>query len=146
MLKFLKLGLVVAFFGLSTSLIGQSAEGDITLNIYRLKESTMSGGSGLNVKLFINDKEVTSIMSNTKLIYKMKTAGSTKIKFAAEFGGSPIGSPYVETMDLSAGTEYHISINAGSMFGVKGSIVDANDLKKLAKNKYNDTITLEEGK
>ena len=36
----------------------------------------------------------------------------------------PIGSPYVETFDFDKGKEYHISLEAGSMFGVKGEEVN----------------------
>lgn len=137
---------MTVFLGTSINSFGQSNEDNATINIYRLKESAMSGGSGLNVKIFFNDKEVAALQTNTKLSYKLFTTGSVKVKCVAEFGGSPIGSPYVETFDFEKGKEYHISISAGSMFGVKGEVVNEKGLKKINKNKFADTIDLAEEK
>ena len=144
MKKLLGFVLMVVFLGTSLYSFGQSDENNATINIYRLKESMMSGGSGLSVKIFFNDKEITLLQTNTKLNYKLYTPGSVKVKCVAEFGGSPVGSPYVETFDFEKGKEYHISISAGSMFGVKGEVVDEKGLKKIDKNKFADTISLEE--
>jgi|GEM_PF-2730322 len=146
MYKLLGLVLMMVLFGTSYHSNGQSNEDNAMINIYRLKESAMSGASGLSIKIFFNDKEITLLQMNTKLSYKLYTTGRVKVKCVAEFGGSPIGSPYIETFDFEKGKEYHIRISAGSMFGVKGEIVDEKGLQKINKNKFADTINLAEEK
>jgi hypothetical protein len=146
MYKLLVLVLTMVFLGSNIHSFGQSNEDIATINIYRLKESAMSGGNGLSVKIFFNDKEITLLQTNTKLSYKLSSTGNVKVKCVAEFGGSPIGSPFVETFDFVKGKEYHISISAGSMFGVKGEVADEGMLKKINKNKFADTISKVEEK
>lgn len=146
MYKLLSVVLLVALFSGSFEAYSQAGDDYASINIYRLKEGAMSGGTGLSVKVIINDNEVTVLQTNTMLNYKLYSTGSVKIKCIAEFGGGPIGSPYVETIDFEKGKEYHISISAGSMTGVKGEIVPEKKLKKIQKNKFADSISLEEEK
>jgi hypothetical protein len=142
------IGLIFTIVFVATGLysFGQSNEDHAIINIYRLKESVMSGGSSLNVKVFLNEKEITNLQTNVKLSYTHFSTGNLKVKCIAEFSGSPIGSPFVSTLDIEKGKEYHISINAGSMFGVKGEIVDEKGLKKISKLEFSDTIELAEDK
>jgi len=143
------LGIVIAIFMLSvscTSYCQTNEEEYALINVYRLKESMMSGGSGLTVKVLINEKEVCNLLTNTKLIYKLHSTGTVKIKCIAEFSGSGIGSPYVETFEFEKGKEYHIRLTAGSMTGVKGESINEKKLKKVSKNKFADTVELEEKK
>ncbi|WP_430816490.1 hypothetical protein [Carboxylicivirga sp. RSCT41] len=140
-------GILIAILMLSISLAsyGQSSEDDYALiNVYRLKESMMSGGTGLTIKILFNDEEVCQLLTNTKLVYKLHSAGTIKVKCVAEFSGSGIGAPYVETFEFEKGKEYHISLAAGSMTGVKGESISDKKLKKIAQNKFADTIELEE--
>ena len=146
MFRLFKLVLLVAIISVSSNLIAQSNADCASVNIYRLKESAMSGGRGLSVKVFINDKEISQLQSNTKMNYKIYSVGSVKIKCTAEFGGGSIGSPYVLPIELEKGKEYHINIKAGSMFGVKGEVMNDKKMKKINKNKFADTISLEEEK
>ena len=132
--------LTLVFTGLGTVAFAQDAA---TINFYRAEESMMSGGRGLNIKVYMNDKEVGSVQSNTKVIYKGAAAGSTKIKCVALFSTGPVGKPYVETIEIAAGKEYHISLEAGSMFGVKGELLNEKGVKKMAKVKFSDTTTIE---
>lgn len=130
---------------LITISIGASAqESSTSVKIFRPAESAMSGGKGLQVKFYVGDKEVGTILSGTTLTYNMSTMGEQKLKFVAEFGGSGVGSPYTETMTFEEGNQYFISITAGSMFGVKGSILDEKGMKKLAKQKFADDSIINE--
>lgn len=141
------LGLLIAFLMLSVSFssFSQANEDEYALiNVYRLKESMMSGGTGLTVKVYLNDQEIGSLLTNTKMVYKLHSTGTIKMKCVAEFSGSGIGAPYVETFDFEKGQVYHIKLSAGSMTGVKGEIPNDKLLKKISKNKFADTVELEE--
>ena len=145
--KLLTLIFVTSFFlGANTVSFGQTSEETATINFYRLQESAMSGGRAVNVKIFFDDKEITALQTNMKLTYKLFTTGTVKVKCIGELLGGPIGSPYVETFDFDKGKEYHISLSAGSMFGVKGEVVNEKGLKKINKNKFADSLDLAEEK
>jgi len=144
--KLLTLIFITTFFLGSNVSFGQSSEEGATINFYRLKESMMSGGRAMNIKILFDGKEVTALQTNMKLTYKLFTTGTVKVKCIGELMGGPIGSPYVETFDFEKGKEYHISIEAGSMFGVKGKAVNEKGLKKINKNKFADSTVLEEQK
>lgn len=144
--KLLGLIFMMVFLGTGSYSFGQSDEDFATINIYRVKESVMSGGNSLNVKIFFNDKELAVLQTNTKLTYKLYSTGSVKVRCVAGFGESPVGSPYAQTIDFEKGKEYHISVTAGSMFGVKGELVDEKGLKKINKNEFSDSIDLVEEK
>lgn len=145
MKKYLGLFITMVTLCMSTSSFCQDTNEEYaTINFYRVKESMMSGGTGLTVKIFINDKEVCELLTNTKLSYKLHSIGSAKIKCIAEFSGSGIGAPYVETFNFEKGKEYHIGISAGSMTGVNGESLNEKKLKKIAKHKFSDTIEQEE--
>ena len=141
-LNFLVLGIVFMLSSLPS--FCQTNEEIALINIYRPQESAMSGGRGLSIKVFINDEEVVTLQSGTKLIYKLKSTGDTKVKCIAEFANGPIGSPFVETYDFSKNNEYHLSIEAGSMFGVKGEMLDEKGLKKIKKKDFSETIEKQE--
>jgi hypothetical protein len=117
-----------------------------TIYIYRLQESMMSGGRGLETKIKLDDKEIGTLLSGTKLKYKLLSVGSMKLKCVAEFGGSGVGSPYVETIQFEKGKEYHIGISVASMKGVSGEILKEKKIKEMEKQKFSDTLELEETK
>lgn len=124
------------------------AQNDSSANItiYRMAENYMSGGGSLSIKILFNDQVVTTLQTNTKLNYKLYSTGTVKVKMVAEFSGNPIGSPFVKTIDFEKGTDYHISVEAGSMFGVKAELLDEKGLKKVNKYEFADSISLEEDK
>lgn len=141
----MKLTFISALLTLALSMnIGSiSAQDKATLNLYRLEESMMSGGRGLNIELYVADKKVGSVQTNTKVMYKTAETGSVKVKCVATFSTGPVGKPWVENIEIEAGKEYHISVEAGSMFGVKGEVLDEKGLKKMSKAKFSDTVTIE---
>ncbi len=146
MKKVLGLVFMLMFLVSSVQCFGQASSDTATIYIYRLQESMFSGGRGLNVKIFFNDKEITSMMTNTKLCYKFTTTGKVKVKCVGNFAGSPIGSPYVEEFNFEKGKTYHLSISAGSMTGVSGEIPNERFFKKLNDYEFADSMTIIEGK
>ncbi|HNY02351.1 MAG TPA: hypothetical protein PKG48_07185 [Bacteroidales bacterium] len=139
--------LVLLLAGSAGSTYCQTADPEsATVHFYRLKESMMSGGTGMNVKIYFADKEIGSMMTNTRFSYKLLSTGPIKIKCVGEMAGGAIGTPYVVTMNLEKGKEYHIALACGSMTGVKGQILEEKDMKKYLKNEYADSVIAEEKK
>jgi hypothetical protein len=147
--KVVTLGFIFTIFmlGLPSKSFSQTESDTYSIiHVYRVKESMMSGGRGLEAKMYLNNKEITSILTGTKLKYKIFSEGLIKMKFVAGFAGSGIGSPYVEELNIESGKEYHIGISVASMKGVSGEILNKKKLKKMSKKKFSDESELEEDK
>ena len=143
-LKKVFMGSLMSLTLIAISVCVNAQESSTSVKIFRPEESAMSGGKGLQVKFYVGDKEVGTILSGTTLQYNISTMGEQKLKFVAEFGGSGVGSPYTETMNFEEGNQYFISITAGSMFGVKGTVLDEKGMKKMAKQKFADDSIINE--
>jgi hypothetical protein len=125
----------------------QSAGKDYsTIYFYRLKQGLMSGANSVEVKIMMNDKEIGSLTNGTRLTYKFYSEGSIKIKCVGVFGSGVIGQPYVTTIDFKHGEEYHIGLQAFSMTGVKGEILDEKQKNKMNKEVWADQTNREEDK
>jgi hypothetical protein len=132
---------------MSNSIFGQADDKDCAIiYIYRVQESMMSGGRGLEAKINLNGKEIGTLLSGTKLKYKLHSLGSFKLKCAAEYAGSGVGSPYVETIQFEKGKEYHLSISVASLKGVLGQILNEKKVKEFQQQKFSDKLELEEDK
>jgi len=147
--KSLVLSMIMAILmiGLSNSSFCQSSDKDYAdIYIYREKQSMMSGATGLQAKISLNGKEIGTLLNGTMMKYKLYSQGPIKMKCVAEFGGSGIGSPYIEKIDFENGKEYHIKLSLSSMKGVSGEILNEKQIKKIKKVKFSDEIELEEDK
>jgi len=139
--------MTAVFFELPSKTFGQTPGKDYTtIYFYRLKQGMMSGANSVEVKIMMNDKEIGSLTNGTRLTYKLYSEGSIKIKCVGVFGSGVIGSPYVTTIDFKHGDEYHIGLQAFSMTGVKGEILDEKQKNKMNKETWADQTTKEEDK
>ena len=116
------------------------------ITIYRAKQGTMSGATMMDAKIKMNEKEIGSVLNATKLKYKIYSEGSVKIACIGMIAGGPIGKPYVTTIAVKKGEEYHIALTLSNMSGVSGIIMGEKELKKMEKEKFVDQTELEEDK
>ncbi|MEP7168564.1 MAG: hypothetical protein ABI855_04285 [Bacteroidota bacterium] len=124
----------------------QDAAKDFTeINFYRIKQSMMSGGAGLEIKVSLNDKEIGSVLNGTIVKYKLYSEGSLKIKGIATGGGGVVGQPAVITIEVKHGQVYNYSASGG-MGGAKLELLDEKQLAKMQKEKFADTVNVEEDK
>jgi hypothetical protein len=141
------LGWIMVFLmlGISNSMFGQITDEECAIiYIYRVQEKKMSGGRGLEAKIHLNGKEIGTLLSGTKLRYKMHSLGSMKLKCVAEFAGGGVGSPYVKTILFEKGKEYHIGLSIASMKGVFGEVMGKQRVKEMGEYKFFDESKLEE--
>jgi hypothetical protein len=136
--------LMALMLGSSTT-FGQSKDFS-EIHFYRLKQSMMSGATGMEVKIIMNDKEMGSFSNGTKLTCKVYSEGPIKIKCVGMMAGGIVGSPFVTTLDVKHGEEYHYGIQAYSMTGVKGEVLTEKQKEKMGKEKWADESTKEEDK
>ena len=137
---------MIAFFLTSLTSFAQEGEAEYsTIHFCRAKQGMMSGGTSFNIRININDKEITNIGNGTKISYKVYSEGELKIFCEGEFSGSPVGSPYLETINVTHGQEYCIEFSA-NMTGMKGKLLDEKKAKKTIKAKYKTEYELEEMK
>ncbi|MCB9272693.1 MAG: hypothetical protein H6564_01540 [Lewinellaceae bacterium] len=111
---------------------------------YRPKQSIVSGGVAVEIKVSLNGRDIGTLLNKTKIRYRLYSQGSIKLRCAGSLGGSGIGSPYVETINFQHGKEYHVVLSFHSVRGVSGEILSANKGRKMKKKKYADETELEE--
>jgi hypothetical protein len=145
MKKITLLASLILLISTSVTLFAQSKD-YAEINFYRLKQSMMSGGTGMEVKITMNDKDMGSFLNGTKLTCKVYSEGSIKIRCVGTMAGGIVGSPFVTTIDVKHGEVYHYGIQAFSMSGVKGEVLNDKQKEKMAKEKWADETTKEENK
>jgi hypothetical protein len=146
MKRVILLASLILFLGSATT-FGQTKDKDYAeIHFYRLKQSMMSGGTGMEVKITMNDKEMGSFLNGTKLTCKVYSEGPVKIKCVGTMAGGIVGSPFVTNIDVKHGEEYYFGIQAYSMSGVKGEVLTDKQKEKMAKEKWADESTQEEDK
>ena len=135
-LVILSLTLLFAFSGTSFA-----QDEETTFTFYRIKQGMMSGATSLVAKIYLNGNEVAMIQNGTIVKYDMESEGSVKVKVVASFGNSPIGSPWVKTMDVKKGEPVHIQLTLNSLSGARGEILNEKGVKRMSKMSFDDTET-----
>ena len=145
--KSFKTILLTAILFISINIFSQTGDKNYAeIHFYRVKQSVISGATMMEAKIKINEKEVGAFLNATKLTYKIYSQGTIKINCAGYAAGSPLGQPYVTTMEVKNGEVYHIALTLSNMSGVKGIIMDAKEVKKMEKEKFVDQSEVEEDK
>jgi hypothetical protein len=117
---------------------GQSNESS-ELIFYRPAQSVMSGGAGVEIRVFINDQEIVSLPNGTMFNYTVYSQGALKIKFVAIQMGSTVGSPKVINLEAKHGETTAINVSFIFPKGAEAKIVNAKEHEKLKKIKWDDT-------
>jgi len=133
--------ILFAFFVSFTSpkVYGQSDESS-ELIIYRPEQSFMSGASGIEIKVFINDQEVGVVLNGTVLNYTVFSQGALKIKFLAIGMGTTVGSPSIINLETKHGETTAIEISYKYPKGAEAKILNAKGHEKVKKLKWADTV------
>jgi len=113
---------------------------------YHPKQNMMSGATSIEVKVYMNDKEVGGLLNGTKLTYRFYSEGPVKIKCVGTFGGGVIGSPFIANIEGKHGEAHYFSLLAYSMTGIKGEILDEKKKEKMDKTAWVDENTKTEDK
>jgi hypothetical protein len=138
---------ITAFVILPVMTFCQETSKDYTeVVFYHPKQNMMSGANSLEVKVYMNDKEIGGLLNGTKLVYRFYSEGPVKIKCVATFGGGIIGQPFISNIEGKHGESYYFSLLAYSMTGIKGEIIDAKKKDKMEKETWVDTNTKVEDK
>jgi hypothetical protein len=142
MKKFLFIMILVASAMMldSAKVYGQSNE-SCELIFYRPVQSMMSGGAGVEIKVFINDHEIVSLPNGTVLNYTVFSQGALKIKFVAVQMGTVVGSPKVINLDSKHGESTAFECSYKFPSGAIAEIANAKKHEKLKKMKWEDTMT-----
>jgi hypothetical protein len=123
----------------SPTIYGQSAESS-ELIIYRPEQGAMSGASGIEMKVFINDQEVGVVLNGTVLNYTVYSQGALKIKFIAVGMGTTVGSPTIINLEAKHGEITPIQVSYKFPKGAEAKILNAKEQEKVKKLNWADTM------
>jgi hypothetical protein len=118
---------------------GQS-DGSSKLIIYRPEQSFMSGAAGIEIKVFINDKEIGVMLNGTVLNYTVFSQGALKIKFVAIGMGTTVGSPSVINLEAKHGESTALEVSYKYPKGAEARILNSKEREKIKKLKWADTM------
>ena len=138
-LKKLPIILVLLAAFASTKIYGQLSE-SYELTIYRPAQSMMSGGMGMEIKVFINEQEVGTLPNGTMLNYSVFSQGELKVKFVSVGLGTVVGSPAVINLEAKHGESTSIEVSYRHSKGAEAKIPKEKELIKLKKRKWSDTM------
>ncbi|MDR0364793.1 MAG: hypothetical protein LBH92_07240 [Bacteroidales bacterium] len=139
----------IIFFAFANNLFAQATESSkdyAEFIFYRPSQSVMSGGAGVEIKLFMNDQEVETLFNGVMLKYKMYSEGDIKIKTQGYMSGGAVGGPWVNTITVKHGEVYHIKLESKFPSGIVAEILEGKKLAKMEKNKWSDVIEKVESK
>jgi len=138
---------VLGFVILISSFVqGQDrTEDHSTVYFYRPAKSFIFGTGSVNLNIIIDGKKIGSVLDGTKLEYTLYGEKEIKIKCVGNFAAGNVGKPYVKTIQVKNGKEYHITLSVLSISAtIKGTILEGAKLKEIQTKEYVDTILVDE--
>jgi hypothetical protein len=125
---------------------GQDVQKDYSeIHFYRPAKAFIHGTASINLNIIIDDKNIGSLLDATKLEYKLYGEKDVKIKCVANFANGNVGKPFVTTIHVKNGEDYHISLSIMSItLSIKATFLQDAKLAEIQAKKYVDTILVDE--
>lgn len=135
--------LIILTCSTSVKVYGQTSE-SCELIFYRPAQSLMSGGAGIEIKIFINEQEIGMLPNGTVLNYTVFSQGPLKIKFVCLQMGTIVGSPKVINIEAKHGETTAIEVLFKFPKGAEAEILNDKKHEKIKKTKWEDMVTAKE--